>query len=697
MLGWGMVRRTLLWNIIGAAAAFAELPAPPSYICQRTEEAITVDGRADEAVWQRAARLSPLRDIEGGEAADTTQIRMLWDDRCLYVLAEMPEADLWATQRERDSVVFRDPDFEIFIDPNSESNHYIELEINALNTVWDLFIARTYRTGKAVILHDWNIPQLQHAVHLRGTLNDPRDRDEGWSVELAIPWRSITGHNTQPRTDTPPVPGSSMHFNFSRVNYAVQPDTASPCGYAKCSGADNRPLPESNHVWAPTGRINIHMPEHWGRVVFSPHPAGTWEARADDAESAIRPALYAYAEAQSDFRRRRGRFAVSAAEQRPLPPLPPHTEATVKEDFYVLRSFCPAGGRVLQLDSAGNWAAEQITLPLPRVCLWVHGGDEPNNRELWQQRFADYAAAGVDEVIIGDTEAQIRALTPLARQAGLQVTAWLWALNRPQDAEPLRHPDWFAVSRAGRSCHAEGDRPYVPYYGFLCPNNAAVRAHLLQQADTLCAIEGVRSVQLDYMRMPDVILPRGLWAKYGLETDAELPPFDFCYCDTCRRLFRERYGREPNRENPADDADWREFRLQSVADLAGALCERIRSHGKKAACAVFPTPQTAARMVRQDWARFPLDWALPMAYHSFYDEQRDWIAESTRAAAEQTQGRIPLAPGLHLPDLSPAELREELEHLRSLGVYGIGLFSHETLTPEHLRTLREWKERRPRR
>lgn len=694
MLGWYMLWRFLLSVGLTCAAACAELPAPPSYICQRADEPITVDGRADEAAWQRAACLSPLRDIEGGEATCDARIRLLWDDRFLYVLAEMPEADLWATQREHDSIIFRDPDFEVFIDPNGEGNHYIELELNALNTVWELFIARTYRTGKAVILHDWDMPQLQHAVQLHGTLNDPKDRDSGWCAELAIPWRSITGHNTQPRMDTPPAAGSSMRFNFSRVNYKVRPDADSPCGYAKCCGADARPLPESNDVWAPTGRVNIHMPEHWGRVIFSPHPAGTWEACMTDPEDEPRRALYAYAAAQAEQHRYRGRYAVSEEEQRALPPLPPHTEAVVRDSFYVLRTFCPGSGRVLQLDSAGQFAAQPVTLPLPRVYLWVHGGDETANTALWQQRFADYAAAGVDEVIIGDTEEQIRALTPLARQAGLQVTAWLWALNRPQDAEPLRHEEWFAVSREGRSCHKENDRPYVPYYHFLCPNNPAVRAYLLQQADALCAIEGVSGVQLDYLRMPDVILPHGLWAKYGLVMHDELAPFDFCYCGTCRRLFRERFGRDVDTANAPQDADWKEFRLQSVAELAGLLAGRIRSHGKRAASAVFPTPQTAARLVRQDWARFPLDLALPMAYHSFYDEQRDWIGESAQQAAAQTQGRIPLAPGLHLPDLDPAELREELERLRRLGVHGIGLFSHETLTPEHLRALKEWKERK---
>lgn len=687
-MGW--LKQLGAAGLAAAAAAAAEV-LPPEYICQRTESPITVDGRADEPVWQLARVLSPLRDIEGGAAANGTQIRMLWDDRYLYIHADIPEEHLRATQTERDSIIFRDPDFEVFIDPYNEGQNYVELEINALNTVWDLFVARTYRCDTPVILHDWNMAELRHAVHLRGTLNNAADTDSGWSVELAIPWRSISGNSIQPRTDSCPTPGSSMRFNFSCVNRAVQADAASPSGYSPATDAAGKPLPEINHVWAPTGRVNIHLPEYWGRVTFSPQPAGTWESLPPDAESAARIALYRYAEAQQEYRHAHSRYAATAAEQAAAGLCTPQgVQAEVEASHFFLSSFCARSGRRLELDSAWQFRAVPLTLPLPQVYLWVHGEDA-GNTALWQQRFADYAAAGVDTVIIGDTAEQVRTLAPLARAAGLRVVAWLWSLNRPQDAEPLRHPDWFAVSAEGKSCHTEHTRPYVPYYQFLCPNHAEVRAYLLQQVDALAAVPEVEGIQLDYMRLPDVILPHGLWKKYGLIMDSELPPFDFCYCPVCRRLFTEQ-----QRQHPAQDvqAAWREFRLQSVAALAGALCDRVRAHGKTAACAVFPSPQLAARLVRQDWGRFPLDVALPMAYHSFYDEGQGWITRICREAAEQTQNRIPLAPGLHLPDFTPQDFRRTLEQLRTYGVHGIGLFSSETFTPEFQSAFRAWKERR---
>lgn len=665
------------------AVAAADELMPPPYVCQRATEPITIDGKANEPAWQKARPLSALRDIEGPAVQDGTTIRMLWDDLYLYIHAHMPEQNLWATQKEHDSIIFHDPDFEVFIDPLCENNHYIELEINQLGTVWELLIARTYRHVTPVILHDWDMPGLKRAVHLSGTLNNAGDTDSGWSVELAIPWRSITSHGALPRTDEPPQPGTAMRFNFSRVNWQVQKDASSPTGYAKCKGADGKPLPESNHVWAPTGVVNIHKPEHWGRVVFSAQPAGTWESVQPDPEDDARLALYAYAEAQESHRAEHGAYNTAHV-------VPQGLQAVVQPHFFSVSATCARTGRELRLNSDGSYSAQQVAEPMPEIFLWVHG-DHTEDTAAWNEKFASYRTAGVDTVIIGGSPEQVAALAPLAQRAGLHAIAWVWALNRPQDADTLQaHPECYAVSRDGKSCAVEKDRPYVGYYQFLCPNNPAVREHLLSVVDSFATIPGVDGIQLDYMRLPDVILPRGLWEKYGLVMDHEMAPYDFCYCDTCRRLFRERYGRDVQAD-AEHDAEWREFRLQSVADMAAALCGRARSHGKGAACAVFPTPQLASQLVRQDWSRFPLDLALPMDYFSFYREPASWVNDMAAAAVQQTQGRFPIAPGLHLPDYDVQSLPKALQELRALRVPGISLFSSEEFSPALRKALHDWK------
>ena len=57
----------------------------------------------------------------------------------------MTEPDLWATLKKRDSVIFYDNDFELFIDPDGDTHCYYELEINSHGTEWDLFLDKPYR------------------------------------------------------------------------------------------------------------------------------------------------------------------------------------------------------------------------------------------------------------------------------------------------------------------------------------------------------------------------------------------------------------------------------------------------------------------------------------------------------------------------------------------------------------------------
>ena len=56
------------------------------------------------------------------------------------------------------------------------THNYYELEINALNTVWDLLLSKPYRDGGKAVT-SWNIDGLETTVHLYGTLNDPTDVD----------------------------------------------------------------------------------------------------------------------------------------------------------------------------------------------------------------------------------------------------------------------------------------------------------------------------------------------------------------------------------------------------------------------------------------------------------------------------------------------------------------------------------------
>ena len=140
------------------------------------------------------------------------------------------------------------------------------------------------------------------AVHLDGTLNDPGDRDLGWSVELAIPWAAFADGG---RTAVPPPPGSRWRVNFSRVQWDL--DVAGG-GYLKRRGSDGKPLPEHNWVWSPQGVIDMHRPERWGYVQFTSVRDGKAEF-VKDPDWAVKDELHRAYYAQRDIRAKTGPYA----------------------------------------------------------------------------------------------------------------------------------------------------------------------------------------------------------------------------------------------------------------------------------------------------------------------------------------------------------------------------------------------------
>jgi uncharacterized lipoprotein YddW (UPF0748 family) len=347
------------------------------------------------------------------------------------------------------------------------------------------------------------------------------------------------------------------------------------------------------------------------------------------------------------------------------------------------------------LELMGGTAAGALVAPgvLPGIArherdtfsawTWVHGSG--SDQTGWPGRFGRLRAAGLRGVLVGGGDTG--KLAQAAHAEGLLFHAWTWILNRSGDAwVKANHPEWFSVSRNGESSLSHP--PYVPYYQWLCPTREPVREYLRVVVADIAAIPGVDGVHLDYIRHPDVILPRGLWAKYHLVQDHEMPEYDFCYCAVCREEFRKQSGTDPLKlRNPAANQAWREFRWNSVTGLVTQLAEAVRGRGKLISAAVFPSPTIARRLVRQAWEQWPLDLVFPMTYHRFYEEEIPWIEATVREGVAALEGRAPLHAGLYLPDLDPEQLGRAVAAARAGGAAGVSTFEAGGLTDAHLAVL----------
>ena len=250
---------------------------PKHYVCYRASGPLAIDGRLEEKDWQNASWTEDFVDIEGSLKPlpkFRTRAKMLWDDNYLYIGAFIEEPHIWGNLTERESVIFNDPDFEVFIDPDGDTHNYAEYEMNALNTQWDLLLTKPYRddTLNNVAIDNWNYNGIKTAVHIFGTINNPCDTDTGWTVEIALPLDALAELSAHGRK---PVSGQQYRLGFSRVEWAVDIVDGRYMKRTHMVDGKKRVLPEDNWIWSPQGVINMHRPETWGFLQFSDMISGT--------------------------------------------------------------------------------------------------------------------------------------------------------------------------------------------------------------------------------------------------------------------------------------------------------------------------------------------------------------------------------------------------------------------------------------
>ena len=241
----------------------------------------------DESSWENTDWTQLFVDIEGNKKPDPyfeTRLKMLWDEKYFYFGAILEEPHVWATLTMRDAVIFKDNDFEIFLDPDGDTHNYYELEVNAFETEWDLILIKPYHDQAKVAVDSWDIPGLITKVHVDGSLNDPSDTDKGWNLEIAIPWKALE----ECAPNFHPQEGEQWKVNFSRVQWDVE---IIEDQYVKTDA------PEHNWVWSPQGLIYMHMPELWGIVQFTQAPPEQGnvefqESKIDQIKWALRQVYY---------------------------------------------------------------------------------------------------------------------------------------------------------------------------------------------------------------------------------------------------------------------------------------------------------------------------------------------------------------------------------------------------------------------
>jgi len=341
------------------------------------------------------------------------------------------------------------------------------------------------------------------------------------------------------------------------------------------------------------------------------------------------------------------------------------------------------GSMALTLPSRSSKAAAALSAIPPQKGshrVWINPDHKDTEAQI-QESYAAYKKAGIADIFFeDDSEKHFR----IAKKNGIKAHRWIWTMNRAHDKELLTaHPEWYTQNRKGESCATHP--PYVDYYRWLCPSKPEVINYLKDQVTSILSKDYVDGIHLDYIRFCDVILPVNLWSKYGIDQSKELPEYDFCYCETCRNGYKAQKGVDPlEMEHPDQSPSWRKYRYDRITNVVNTLAKVAQQHKKPISAAVFPTPEIAKRIVRQDWTNWNLNAICPMIYHGFYKEDVSWIGDAVAEGVKGLNGRFPLYAGLFLPDFNGnmTDLKRGVELAQQNGAAGVSLFGN--LTPEVL-------------
>ena len=315
-----------------------------------------------------------------------------------------------------------------------------------------------------------------------------------------------------------------------------------------------------------------------------------------------------------------------------------------------------------------------------------------------ESAFTHMEEAGIDAVMLHapSVEAYQKDIE-IARSHGIRVWAWVWTLNPPRQERPsmlAEHPEWFSVNRRGESL--ADFKAYVNSYKFLCPALPEVRDYQEKKIETICSIDGIEGVCLDYCRLVDVVLPISLSYNYNLRQDGEVfPEYDFGYHPAMIEKFSAAYGYDPrNQEDPSRDENWNTFRKNQITECANLMAAKAHSMGKKVTASPFATHGLASFMVFQEFGKWDLDFVHPMLYCHFYTMDPEFAYDGCVENNRDKNPATKLMCGLDVElGGAPESIFQKMDAAFRGGAQGISLYTIEGLdTPELRASFRHYSD-----
>lgn len=211
------------------------------YNVTKINSEITIDGILDENAWNDA-ELTNKFVILGNDVDEANQAgyaKMLWDDTYLYVAFISEDTKIWGTFQNQDDPLYKEDVVEVYIDPDGDGENYIEVEVNPLNTIFDLWLTKPYsQGGKSNV--PWTMEGLVTAISVNGTISNNSDVDTVWICEMAMPFSEMAF--AAPSMNFPPLENEFWKFNLYRFDRtSTNNSTGEATGWSQTNGGQHEP------------------------------------------------------------------------------------------------------------------------------------------------------------------------------------------------------------------------------------------------------------------------------------------------------------------------------------------------------------------------------------------------------------------------------------------------------------------------
>jgi hypothetical protein len=213
---------------IETAQLGVDWPRPQDVKVPFTPNPVKIDGKLDDPAWAKAATFTDVYQFNTKEkaAAPKTTWKILWDKKCLYLAYDCVDSDIISPKIERDDHVYANDCVELFLLPDFRFRTYWELIIGPSGSIYDSIQCKNYDDWGCNFRTAETIQGLEVGIDVRGTLNQPGDKDEGYTVEVAFPFSEMPGYSR-----TGPQAGHALNFMLVRLDkngeefkfYAFQP------------------------------------------------------------------------------------------------------------------------------------------------------------------------------------------------------------------------------------------------------------------------------------------------------------------------------------------------------------------------------------------------------------------------------------------------------------------------------------------